>query len=143
MKNRMLATWLTTAALAGATLPAAAQLSLESLPPDLLMPASLNTPTPRLQPIWPALRGERRSPQFESAHQWLLGGLLIEPARLVDGHYVRPRYSFGMRSESLRSFLRSAGIEAQSCMLPVVRARANLSGEGEGAIWLSMRCTLD
>lgn len=131
------------ASLIGLAMPAAAQISLQSLPPDLLMPASLNGPTPRLQAMWPSVRGENPFPQFESAHHWLVSGLLIEPARLVDGRYVRPRYSFGLQSESLRSFLRGAGLEAQSCMLPVVRARAKLGSDSEGAIWLNMRCTLE
>lgn len=75
----------------------------------------------------------------------LVGARLIEvPRDASPGTYGRPRYALGFRSEALRKLMNEIGIEANSCLAPVVRLRTKISGEGDvsGAIWIYARCTI-
>ncbi|MEF9943514.1 MAG: hypothetical protein RR101_08925 [Burkholderiaceae bacterium] len=120
-----------------------AQLKLESLPSDLLQPSNWSGPE-MLRPEADRSTASHRYPDFSAARWWASSSLYIEPARMVDGRYVRPRFNFGMPSETTRDLLRAGGVGARDCMLPMVRARVNLTGsDSNGAIWLFMRCTLD
>jgi hypothetical protein len=81
-------------------------------------------------------------PRRESA---LGGARLIEvPRDGVPGAYGRPRYALGFRSEALRGFMNDIGIEATSCLAPVVRLRTRISSDGDfsGAIWIYARCSI-
>jgi hypothetical protein len=59
------------------------------------------------------------------------------------GKYVRPRFYVGMQSDSMRNWMNSTGLAAEKCMLPMVRARTHMSGDGEvsGTLWMYARCT--
>jgi hypothetical protein len=76
----------------------------------------------------------------------LIGGstVLLETARITsDGRYVRPRLTIGSESAELKSWMKSAGIQAERCMLPVVRARMRrdeATGDIGTAFWVSARC---
>jgi hypothetical protein len=76
----------------------------------------------------------------------LIGGstVLLETARITsDGRYVRPRLTVGSESAELKSWMKSAGIQAERCMLPVVRARMRrdeATGDIGTAFWVSARC---
>lgn len=61
-----------------------------------------------------------------------------------DGKYVRPKFYVGMQSESMRSWANAAGLGAEKCMLPMVRARTHMSGDGElsGTLYVYARCSL-
>lgn len=59
------------------------------------------------------------------------------------GKYVRPRFYVGMESDSMRNWMNASGLAAEKCMLPMVRARTHMSGDGEvsGTLWMYARCT--
>jgi hypothetical protein len=60
------------------------------------------------------------------------------------GSYSRPRYALGFRSQALRSWLNGLGIEATTCLAPVVRVRSKISSEGglSGTLLISARCDI-
>jgi hypothetical protein len=76
----------------------------------------------------------------------LIGGstVLLETARITsDGRYVRPRLTIGSESAELKSWMKSAGIQAERCMLPMVRARMRrdeATGDVGTAFWVTARC---
>jgi hypothetical protein len=73
------------------------------------------------------------------------GAHLIElPRNDAPGTYSRPRYALGFRSEPMKSFLNEFGVDAATCLAPLVRARSKLSSSGQvgGTLWLSARCDL-
>jgi hypothetical protein len=75
---------------------------------------------------------------------WLGSAVQIEPSRLTSsGTYTRPRIVFGLPSHTMRNWMNDNGIAADRCYLPMVRARARLSAEGEasGSLMLYARCT--
>ena len=78
------------------------------------------------------------------ANRWSSASLVEMPRDAIPGRYQRPRYALGFRSEALRVWLKQAGVDAQTCIAPVLRLRTKLSGEGElsGALWLYARCSL-
>ena len=78
------------------------------------------------------------------ANRWSSASLVEMPRDAIPGRYQRPRYAVGFRSEALRVWLKQAGVDAQTCIAPVLRLRTKLSGEGElsGALWLYARCSL-
>jgi len=117
-----------------------AQIRPESLPPDLLVPAQWAGPAAT---VAPSLQS-RTARDLSAASLWLGSTVQIEPARLVDGRWVRPQVNLGLPSESLRGLLREGGLGARQCMLPMVRARTSLSGgDASGALWVYMRCSLE
>jgi hypothetical protein len=69
---------------------------------------------------------------------------LVEmPADVVPGRYTRPKYALGFRSNSMKSLAKDMGIDADTCLLPLVRARVSLSqdqGVG-GRVMVFARCT--
>jgi hypothetical protein len=82
----------------------------------------------------------------ESYQMNLIGGgtVLLETARITsDGRYVRPRLTIGSESPELKSWMKSAGFQAERCMLPMVRARVkrdDATGDVGSAFWVSARC---
>ena len=67
-------------------------------------------------------------------YSWLGGALQVEGARVTsDGTYTRPKVMIGVPSESMKSWMNSAGLNAEQCLLPMVRARARVSAEGEAS----------
>jgi hypothetical protein len=59
------------------------------------------------------------------------------------GKYVRPKFYVGMHSDTMRNWMNSTGLAADKCMLPMLRARTHMSGDGEvsGTLWVYARCT--
>jgi hypothetical protein len=125
--------------LAVAALPCAAQLNLDVLPEA-------------------ALAGHKRAPDRGSAlslpdtsrsfapasSSWLGSAIQLEEPRATGtGQYTRPKIHVGLPSDSMRSFLNSAGFSADKCQLPMVRARTKSNGDGDinGTLWLFARCT--
>ena len=81
----------------------------------------------------------------ESYQMNLIGStVLLETARYTpDGRYVRPRLTIGSESPELKSWMKSAGFQAERCMLPMVRARVRrdeATGDIGTAFWVSARC---
>jgi hypothetical protein len=56
---------------------------------------------------------------------------------------VRPQFALGGSSDSLRSWLRFAGIEASHCMAPVMKMHSSFAGSTSQAnVSVSARCSL-
>jgi len=68
------------------------------------------------------------------------------PTRLAAAEpqvYVRPQFALGGSSESLRGWLRLAGINAAACMAPVMRMHSSFAGSSNHAkVSLSAHCSV-
>jgi len=127
--------------------PAAAQMRIDAVPESVLRPysvrdsgASLGSESISRSAHTLATAAAPRPRDYS----WLGGALQVEGARVkADGTYSRPRIMIGVPSESMKDWMNSAGLTAEQCMLPMVRARArvNADGEASGAMWLYARCT--
>lgn len=75
---------------------------------------------------------------------WMKGAvqLIEQPRDPVTGAYKRPKIVIGVPSYTMKNWLKSSGIAAERCLLPMVRARAKLSEEGEASasLMLFARC---
>lgn len=75
---------------------------------------------------------------------WLGNSVRLEvPRDVVTGHYARPKLVVGLPSASMKSWMNSAGLDADHCMLPLLRARTRMTTDGDiqGTLWLYARCT--
>jgi hypothetical protein len=73
------------------------------------------------------------------------GARLVEvPNHAAPGSHARPRYALGFRSDAMRGWLNGLGLDATSCLAPMVRLRSKISSDGDvsGSIWLYARCSL-
>jgi hypothetical protein len=73
-----------------------------------------------------------------------LGLYEYKPIDAVPGQYTRPRYAFGLQSETMRDALSLTGLEADHCIAPMVRMRARttaLTGETGVSMTVLARCT--
>jgi hypothetical protein len=72
-------------------------------------------------------------------------GVVLEMARVgPDGQFVRPRVLIGRQSPELRTWMRSAGLEPERCMLPMFRGRLKRdpeTGKLGAAVLMSARCS--
>jgi hypothetical protein len=67
-----------------------------------------------------------------------------KPAGAVPGQYTRPHYAFGLQSELMRDALSLTGLEAESCVAPMLRLRARqttITGATGFSMSLLARCT--
>lgn len=70
---------------------------------------------------------------------------LVEmPADVIPGQYSRPKYALGFRSQGMKKFANSIGLDAHTCLAPLVRARVNFSQDGDagGRLMVFARCSL-
>jgi hypothetical protein len=69
--------------------------------------------------------------------------LLEMPADIVPGRYSRPKYALGFRSDTMKGLARDMGLDADTCLAPLVRARVSLSQDsgGSGRLMVFARCT--
>ena len=140
---RALSTPMLVLSLLAANLPCAAQLRLDVVPEPALSPAR--------QPMSSGHSGLVATPGAQgfygasgSNSGWLGTAVQLETPRATStGQYTRPKFHVGVPSDSMRSFLNSAGFSADKCQLPMVRARTKSSGDGDinGTLWLYARCT--
>jgi hypothetical protein len=73
-----------------------------------------------------------------------LGLYEYKPALAVPGQYERPHYALGFSSEAVRSALSASGLDAESCVAPLVRLRARptaITGSTGISMSLLARCT--
>lgn len=73
-----------------------------------------------------------------------LGLYAYQPVGAMPGHYVRPHYALGLHSDLMRDALVSAGLEARSCIAPMLRLRARPASSvsaGGLSFTLLARCT--
>lgn len=76
--------------------------------------------------------------------RWIGDSVRLEvPRDIVTGQYARPKVVVGLQSQSMRSWMHMAGLDAEHCMLPMLRARTRMTAEGDvsGTLWLYARCT--
>ena len=110
---------------------------------SLLRPYSIREPAASTSPERTPARFEGVAPQPRDM-SWLGGAVQYEaPRESVNGTYTRPKIAVGVPSESLKEWMKSAGFSAEQCLLPMVRARARVTPEGDanGTLWLSARCS--
>ncbi|MFN3565312.1 MAG: hypothetical protein ACK4V1_04920 [Burkholderiaceae bacterium] len=136
-------------ALLGLPLAAGAQLKAPAdadplLPQRFAYVAAANTAAPRIGTYaLPRTRDDRDALPVLHAKRWSSATLVELPRDAVPGTYQRPHYALGFRSETLRGWLREAGVDAHTCIAPLLRLRTKLSSQGElsGALWLYARCS--
>lgn len=131
-------------------LPCVAQLQVEHLQLDVIPDAALVQSSRNAYPSLSAqpLQSSAARSFYGNSHSsssWLGSAVQLEaPRPTTTGQYTRPKYHVGLPSEAMRNFLNSsAGLGADKCQLPMVRARTNWRGEGDfnGTLWLYARCT--
>jgi hypothetical protein len=133
--------------------------SLSSLAPSsaywLHLDTDLNVPSRSLDTPWHAIVQPPDRPidytlsSAEAPETWgHLGGtpgiLELDPEHLLHTdpqRDYRPQLALGGSSESLRSWLREAGINASSCLAPLMRMHSTISGTGPRTnVSISARC---
>ncbi len=73
---------------------------------------------------------------------------LIEFAPVRPGNgdaqaYVRPQFALGLPSDSLRGWLRNAGVDASACTAPLMKMHSAFAGSSAHAkVSLSARCSI-
>jgi hypothetical protein len=124
--------------------PAAhAQGAVDPIPASVLRPYLIRESEPSTPPERTPARFESVAPQPRDL-SWLGGAVQYEaPREAVNGTYTRPKIAVGVPSESLKEWMKSAGFNAERCLLPMVRARARVSPDGDanGTLWLHARCS--
>lgn len=131
--------------------PTPAQPRVDAIPDSVLRPYSVREipPAPTFPATYVPQLHAAPPPGDDNGRRWrdysMLGGAvqLEAPRPTIDGTYKRPRIIVGLPSESMKSWMNSAGFTTEKCLLPMVRARARLNNDGEasGALWLYARCT--
>jgi hypothetical protein len=76
----------------------------------------------------------------------LIGSAIhLEMPRLTpNGQFTRPKIVVGLESYEMKNWLRSGGIDAERCMLPMLRVRGRLNHETReisAGLMLYARCT--
>ncbi len=96
-----------------------------SAPPGALMSASTQLPA--------------------QASRTRLLAMTDEPQSLGStGVYQRPRFALGFRSNTMKSWLNHAGLDAHTCLAPVIRANTRIRSDGvSGTVWVYARCTFE
>jgi hypothetical protein len=148
----------TAAALLVATSSALAQMRVDAVPASVLRTTNLAVTAPAPDPTvataaagpsaQPALHSEAFVPSTAppiSYSTTVLGSTLQLdlPRYDASGKYIRPKFYVGKKSDSMRNWMNSAGISADKCMLPLVRARTHMGGDGDvsGSLWVYARCS--
>jgi hypothetical protein len=124
---------------------AAAQMRAEAIPDAVLRPYSVRESNAMPPPeAAPRIAGTvSTEPQLRD-YSWLGGAVQVEgPRQTLTGTYTRPRVIIGVPSEPMKDWMNSAGLPVEQCLLPMLRARARVSAEGEasGTMWVYARCT--
>ena len=139
---------------AGPTLAAAAEDP--TLPGWLRLETSLSVTPEILDTRWSSLvRAPSSVPDYSlasaapeawSALSHVPALIDISPTHLAAGEpqtYVRPQFALGASSDSLRSWLRFAGINASACTAPLMKMHSSFAGSSSHAkVSLSARCSL-
>lgn len=85
-------------------------------------------------------------PRLAAAASTLARASLVQmPAdSTVPGRYSRPKYALGFRSNTMKSVASGIGLSPETCLAPLIRARATLSQDGEasGRVMVFARCSL-
>lgn len=87
--------------------------------------------------------GTGLAPAHDSGARWLSSTIELDrPRAAANGTYTRPKLMVGLPSAPMRNWLRAAGVEAERCQLPMLRARTSMaSGDLNGSLWVFARCS--
>ena len=132
-----------------------AQMRATAVGDSVLRPAHLSSAAPLAEPTMVAPRDSFANPRSESfapnttlpaSYSTTFLGSTVQldmPRYDSSGNYVRPKFYVGMQSDAMRSWMSSTGLAADKCMLPMLRARTSMSGDGavSGSLWVYARCT--
>ena len=126
--------------------PALAQDRIEAIPDSVLRPYSVRDSSPALreESVERSARAITSSGPRLRDYSWLGGAVQVESSRAsFDGTYTRPKVMIGVPSDAMKDWMNAAGLSAERCLLPMVRARARLNADGEanGTLWLYARCS--
>jgi hypothetical protein len=69
---------------------------------------------------------------------------LVEmPADQIPGQVTRPKYALGFRSEGMKQFAKGMGLDADTCLAPLIRGRVSFtpSGDGSARLMVFARCS--
>lgn len=69
---------------------------------------------------------------------------LVEmPADQIPGQFTRPKYALGFRSEGMKQFAKGMGLDADTCLAPLIRGRVSFtpSGDGSARLMVFARCS--
>jgi hypothetical protein len=124
------------------------QLQLEALYP-LAQRSARSSPAPRNAADTVAAAADTPAPAEARRAEPAYGAsaarttLLEMPADVVPGRYSRPKYALGFRSDTMKGLARDMGLDADTCLAPLVRARVSLSQDsgGSGRLMVFARCT--
>lgn len=87
-------------------------------------------------------RTSQRSLLGDSAS--LTRATLVEmPADQIPGQFTRPKYALGFRSEGMKQFAKGMGLDADTCLAPLIRGRVSFtpSGDGSARLMVFARCS--
>ncbi len=135
-------------ALAAALQPCAAQsaggeLQLDIVPESALLTGQAQSANATVETLDSASRGNFFGTS-RTTSGWLGSAVQLDtPTATGTGQYTKPKVRIGVPSESMRNFMNSAGLPAEKCQLPMLRARTKSNGDGDinGTLWLYARCT--
>jgi hypothetical protein len=82
------------------------------------------------------------APAWESPARRL--SLLDLPADGPAADRIRGSYALGFTSETMRSWMTDMGMDAASCIAPIIRLRSRIDtgSDYRGALWVHARCSL-
>lgn len=91
----------------------------------------------------PGLGSTANEPLAPRASALSSARLVEMPAEIIPGQYARPKYALGFRSAAMKSLAKDLGLDAHTCLLPLVRARTTLSQDGAvgGRVMIFARCS--
>jgi hypothetical protein len=134
-----------------------AQMRVDAVPASVLRPSSVMATAPALDtpaavvPRASVLPSQQAEPMgmtstLPVSYSTNVLGSTVQldmPRYDSSGKYVRPKFYVGLQSDSMRNVMNSTGLAADKCMLPMVRARTRVSGDGEvtASLWVYARCT--
>jgi hypothetical protein len=131
-----------TIALAVALSSATAQVRLTTVSDNLLRSTSIAMPADTGTQASTPQSAKQTTSYARSA--WYGSAVQLElPRDAGNGTYTRPKFVVGLPSDSMRNMMNSAGVATKNCMLPMLRARTKMNGDGDinGTLWVYARCT--
>ena len=113
--------------LLGASVPSSAQLRLDVVPETALLTEQRQAAASDTH-SWIATSARSFSGTSTSTSSWLGSAVQIErPLSDGTGQYSKPKVRVGLPSDTMRNFLNSAGLPAEKCQLPMLKARTKVN----------------
>jgi hypothetical protein len=82
-------------------------------------------------------------PLLRDNSAWSRAALVEMPADQIPGRYTRPKYALGFRSSAMKNLAKGMGLDADTCLAPLIRARLSVSPDGDagGRVMVFARCS--